>query len=123
MSNTILVIDDDLDLQTTLCAILEDQGYEALAADDGLSALALLETARPDLILLDMGLPRMDGYAFAGELRRRGLRPQIRVLVLTADGRVREKAAQIEAEGFLAKPFALSELLEEIARLLRQPAV
>lgn len=117
---TILVVDDDHGMQLTIGSILEDDGYEVVIAGDGVEALAKLAEAQPELIVLDVGLPRMDGYAFAAELTRRGLRPQIPVLVITADGRARQAAARVGAEAYLGKPFALTELLDCVGGLLRR---
>jgi two-component system response regulator MprA len=117
-NRTILVVDDDRSMQLTLASILEDDGYAVVVADDGLEALATLEVTHPHLIVLDVGLPRMDGYAFAAELVRRGLRPQISLVVITADGRAAEKAARVGADAFLAKPFALPELLACVSQLV-----
>ena len=72
MSDTIMVAGDDDGLQLTVSAILEDEGYDVVIAGDGLEALEELQLRRPALILLDIGMPRMNGFAFADELRRRG---------------------------------------------------
>ncbi|HLZ72664.1 MAG TPA: response regulator [Dehalococcoidia bacterium] len=117
MSGTILVVDDDVGLQAMVQAILEDEGYSVALASDGLDALAVLEVEQPALILLDLNMPRMDGYAFAEEVRRRGLRPAIALAVLTADNSARQKARQLDADGVLRKPFTLSELLNMVAQL------
>jgi len=65
-------------------------------------------------------LPRMNGFAFVQELQRRGLRSRIPVVILTADGRAGEKAAQTGAEGYLAKPFEIEALVAEIARVVEK---
>ena len=117
MADTVLVIDDDRGLQETLEAVLAFEGYDVVVASDGLEALGKLTTARPAGILLDWAMPRMDGPAFAAALRQQGLHPGIPLLLLTADGRGRQKAAQVGAEGYLAKPFEMMELLDEVARL------
>jgi CheY-like chemotaxis protein len=117
MSTTILVVDDDPLIRLTVSGILEDEGYTVVSAGDGLEALAKLAELQPAVILLDITMPRMDGYAFAAELARRGLRQAVPVIVLTADGRAPEKAAQLGAEGYLAKPFTLPTLLAEVARV------
>ena len=117
MTATILVVDDDPLIQMTIGGILEDEGYTVVGAGDGLEALARLAELRPAAILLDITMPRMDGYAFATELARRGLREAVPVIVLTADGRAAEKAAQLGADGYLAKPFTLPTLLAEGARV------
>ena len=116
MRGPILVVDDDRDMQTTIAAILEDGGYDVRVAGDGLDALAEVEAARPTLILLDITMPRLDGYAFAAELHRRGQHADIPLVVLTADGRAPEKAAQVGANGYVAKPFTLDVLLAVVAR-------
>ena len=118
MNRTILVVDDDRGLQAALAEIFEDEGYRVAVAHDGYHALDQLTGVPPDLIVLDIGMPRMDGFAFAAELTRRGLRPGIPMLVLTADGRAQQKAAQVNAEGWLAKPFDVGELLQRVAHLL-----
>jgi CheY-like chemotaxis protein len=117
MTTTILVVDDDPLIRLTVSGILEDEGYTVVSAGDGLDALAKLAELQPAAILLDITMPRMDGYAFAAELVRRGLRQAVPVIVLTADGRAPEKAAQVGAEGYLTKPFTLPTLLAEVARV------
>ena len=117
---TILVVDDDHAMRLTIGAILEDDGYRIVLAGDGVEALEKLAEVQPALIVLDVGLPRMNGYTLAEELARRGLRPRIPVLVITADGRAEQKAARLGAEAGLAKPFALAELLECVGRLLQR---
>jgi CheY-like chemotaxis protein len=118
VSRTILVVDDDIDMQQTIRNILEDEGYAVVVAEDGLAALEKLDGITPSVILLDITMPRMNGYQFAEAVAQRGLRPGIPIMVLTADGRAPEKAAQIGAEGYLTKPFALLELVAAVERLL-----
>lgn len=118
MNTTILIVEDDQAMRATLSAALEDEGYAVVTAFDGLDALEKLDAVTPALILLDIGMPRMDGYALAEELNRRGLRPSIPVLVLSADGRAREKAERVGAEGWLAKPFSIEGLVGEVGRTL-----
>jgi CheY-like chemotaxis protein len=123
MTATILVVDDDPLIRLTVTGILEDEGYTVIDAGDGLEALEALtklDGVQPAAILLDITMPRMDGYAFAEELARRGLRDALPVIVLTADGRAPEKAARVGAEGFLTKPFTLPTLLAEVARVVRR---
>ncbi len=87
-------------------------------ASDGVDALTILAERRPDLILLDVGMPRMDGFAFAEELGRRGLHPGIPIVVLTADGNARQKASRIGAWTYLTKPFSVDALLDCVERLV-----
>ena len=116
MSRIVLVVDDDTGLQETLQAALEFEDYEVVVAEDGLEALEKLSTVTPNLILQDNMMPRMDGYAFTVELQRRGLRSSIPVVVLTADGRAPQKAAQMGADGYIEKPFDIPDFLDEVAR-------
>jgi two-component system, OmpR family, response regulator MprA len=117
LADTVLVVDDDRGLQETLEAVLEFEGYDVVVASDGVEALAKLSAQRPAVIVLDWAMPRMDGPTFASVLRQRGLHPGIPLLLLTADGRARQKAAQLGAEAYMAKPFDMDELLDEVARL------
>ena len=119
MSKVVLVVDDDAGLQETLQAALEFENYEVVIAEDGLVALEKLSTVTPNLILLDIMMPRMDGYTFAQELQRRGLRSSIPVIVLTADGRAQQKAALVGADGYLEKPFDIDEFLDQVERHIR----
>lgn len=105
-------------LQETLQAVLESEDYQVVVAEDGLVALEKLSAVTPDLILLDIMMPRMDGYAFSRELERRGLRSSMPIIVLTADGRAKIKASQVGAEGYLEKPFDITDLLDEVDRIL-----
>lgn len=119
MAATILVVEDDPALQETLVAILEFEGYAVLRARHGLEALERLRQRLPDLIVLDLMLPLLDGFGLAAELDREGLRGRVPILVLTADGHAGEKARRIGAEAYLAKPFDLGALVDMVARLVR----
>ena len=123
MSPTVLVVDDDQGLQETLEAMLTLEGYRVVVASDGQEALDKLGDGQsdgglPHVILLDVVMPRMDGYAFAEELERRGLRSRLPIVLLTADARAEEKAARVGAEAFVEKPFEIDELLEKVALLV-----
>ncbi len=115
---TLLVVDDDRGLQEALEVILALEGYRVVVAGDGLEALDKLSEELPRLILLDLVMPRMDGFAFAEELERRGLRAKLPILVLTADAHAGEKAAQLRADDYMAKPFDMDELLQKVALLV-----
>ena len=108
---SILVIDDDPDILEALSEILESEGFGIHQARNGLEALELLEPLHPDLILLDLMMPVMDGWEFAERIRGRPDWAQIPVIVLSADRNVGDKARKLGAVGYLAKPFELSELL------------
>ncbi len=99
-------------------AVLEGEDYEVVIAGDGLAALEKLATVMPALILLDLMMPRMDGFTFALELERRGLRSSIPIIVLTADSRGKQKANQLGANNYLDKPFDIPDLLDKIAQFM-----
>lgn len=117
MGARVLVVEDDPALRETLVAILVEEGYLVDQAPHGAAALARVSVQMPDVIVLDLMLPIMDGATFVRELCRRGLRASLSILVLTADARMEVKVRQIGVEAALAKPFDLDLLLNEIARL------
>ena len=114
MHKTVLVVEDDPGLREVIAEILLLDGYEVLTAGDGLEAIEVLRERQPSVILLDMMMPRMDGFAFAAEAQRLGI--QIPTIVLTADNRARQKAEQVGAVSYLEKPFAIPSLLEAVGR-------
>ena len=117
-SNVVLVIDDDEGLQESLEALLELEGYQARAAHDGIQALEALREIKPALILLDVMMPRMNGYELVAEMRRRQYLPGIPIILLTADGRPKEKATHLGVDGYVGKPFEIDAFLMQIHRFL-----
>lgn len=118
MGKRVLVIDDDPGILETVEGVLALEGYEVDLAWDGAQALQKVSVFLPSLIMLDIMMPQMDGYAVAAELQRNGWRPAIPLIVMTADGRAAAKASQIGAEGYVVKPFAIDTLVREVARLI-----
>ncbi len=106
----VLVVDDDPDMQEVMALTLELGGYQVSRASNGREALELVEAEMPDLILLDMRMPVMDGWAFAAELRRRQ-GPRAPIVVCTAAEDARRRAREVDAVGCLSKPFELEEML------------
>ena len=115
----ILVIDDDQAIRDTVSEILSFEGYPVVTAANGADGLRYTEQSQPALILLDMRMPVMDGWAFTYELRARGAMPPI--VVMTAAQDARRWAKEIGATGHLAKPFELHDLLDVVARLYGPP--
>ena len=111
----ILVVDDDPSILTTVCEILDLEGYPVETAANGAEALRAVERSRPSLVLLDMRMPVLDGWGFARALKERGL--QLPILVMTAAQNARRWAEEIGADGHLAKPFELPDLLDAVERL------
>jgi CheY-like chemotaxis protein len=115
----ILVVDDERDIRSTVAEMLELEGYAVDEAANGADALEIVERRAPDVILLDMRMPVLDGWGFATELRRRGM--QIPIVVMTAARDAARWADEIAAYGARAKPFAFEDLLRAV-REARAPA-
>lgn len=116
----ILVVEDDDTLRETLAEVVADEGYEVRTASDGQAALRALESWTPDLILLDVMMPRMDGFAFRERQRHLPRAAEIKVFVLSAARDVEEAARRLTADAWLAKPFALADVLGTIRRLVEE---
>ena len=110
----ILVVDDDESIRQFIAMALGDRGYEIFTAEHGRAALERIATTPPDLILLDMRMPVMDGWAFA-QAYRKAPGPHAPVVVLTAARDAEQYANQIAADAFLPKPFDLRSLHEVVA--------
>jgi len=106
----ILVVDDDDSIRQFIGMALGDAGYEVVLAEHGRAALLAVEQAPPDLILLDMRMPVMDGWAFASAYRQLPP-PHAPVVVLTAARDATQSGAEVGADACLAKPFELGVLL------------
>jgi two-component system, chemotaxis family, chemotaxis protein CheY len=115
MRHPVMVVDDDATIRQFIQMALGDQGYEVLTAEDGQAALELLRHNRPALILLDMRMPIMDGWAFSRAYREAGL-PHAPIVVLTAARDAAQYAREIDADAYLAKPFDLRELMMLVHR-------
>jgi CheY-like chemotaxis protein len=113
-----MVVDDDEDIRALLHFALQAEGYAVLEADNGASALALLGKTAPDLILLDMKMPVMDGWAFAKAYASQP-GPKAPIVVCTAALEGEKRSKDIKADGLLGKPFALSDLFEKVELLAR----
>lgn len=113
----ILVVEDDPDLAEVELMMLRAAGHQAVGAPNGLLALRAVEERLPSLILLDMQMPVMDGWAFAGELRRRH-GDEVPIIVVTAAEDAERRAKEIGANGVLAKPFDFNDLLSVVDQRL-----
>src|SRR6267143_1027666 len=116
----ILIIEDELPMRTALADVLQAEGYRVLSAADGQSGLQRALVEKPDLILLDVMMPKLDGYAVCAELRR--LANAVPVLMLTAKGQVEDRVTGLDAgaDDYLVKPFSTEELLARVRALLRR---
>jgi DNA-binding response OmpR family regulator len=116
----ILVVEDEPPMRTALEDILKAEGYRVLTAADGRTGLDVAVADKPDLILLDIMLPRIDGMTVCAELRRLAI--EVPVLMLTARGQVSDRVAGLDtgADDYLVKPFSTDELLARVRALLRR---
>ena len=117
----VLVVDDNEEILELVATLLTEEGYPVIVARNGIEALNKLEETTPALILLDMRMPEMDGWQFARAYRQ-GRDTVAPIVVITAAGDAAKRAAQIEADGYLGKPFGLDELLAVVARHVRNGA-
>ena len=109
----ILVVEDDQDIRESLKELLEDEGYEVSAAEDGVRALLLLEQGQaPDLILLDLMMPVVNGYQFRSKQLEHAQWRSIPTVVLTADERARAEMRSLEVQTLLFKPIKLEALFQ-----------
>jgi DNA-binding response OmpR family regulator len=116
----ILIIEDETPMRTALADVLEGEGYRALTAADGEIGLRTALDEKPDLILLDIMMPKLDGFAVCAELRR--LANPVPVLMLTAKGQIEDRVTGLDAgaDDYLVKPFSTEELLARVRALLRR---
>lgn len=110
----VLVVDDDHSILDTVTSILENEGHQVMAASGGAEALSMARAWHPTLVLLDMRMPIMDGWAVARSLRESGSR--VPIVVMTAAENASRWAHEIGASGHLDKPFGLDDLIEVVER-------
>jgi len=116
----ILIIEDEAPMRTALEDVLAAEGYRVLTAADGELGLQRAMKEKPDLILLDIMMPKLDGYAVCAELRRLSI--PVPILMLTAKGQVEDRVTGLDAgaDDYLVKPFSTEELLARVRALLRR---
>ena len=129
MNEKILVVDDDPDILEALTITLEAQGYQVVTAKDGIDGLATLKAEKPDLMILDLLMPKMDGFAVCKELRdpRWSKFKGIPILILTS---VREEASrrryeletglELDVDDYIEKPVSPEVLLKRVDKLIRK---
>ncbi|OQW94346.1 MAG: hypothetical protein BWK79_06265, partial [Beggiatoa sp. IS2] len=119
---TIMVVDDSITVRKVTARLLKRQGMEVLTAKDGVDAVAQLQEHIPDLMLLDVEMPRMDGYELATQIRNTPNLKHIPIIMITTrtGAKHRDKAEKIGIDRYLGKPFNETELLENINALLAE---
>jgi len=119
----VLVVDDEGDIRLLARLILEHNGYEVLEAASGQAALDLLKREEPDLILLDVRMPEMDGWAVLAQISDDERLRDLPVIALSAhsDATSLQRAQDLGCAGFVAKPFRMPELLEKVREATASP--
>ena len=115
----ILVVDDELNICELLKLYLENEGYTVFTANDGQTAVTAFQQKAPDLVLLDIMLPKMDGWQVCREIRKTSSTP---IIMLTAKGETEDKVSGLEmgADDYIVKPFEVKELLARVHAVLRR---
>jgi DNA-binding response OmpR family regulator len=111
----VLIVDDEADIRDSLAEILVLEGYEVVTAENGKDGLAVASRVRPTLILLDLLMPEMDGWAFRAHQRRDPELATIPVVIMSAVDNIRREASALGAE-YLVKPVVLATLLNTVER-------
>jgi len=118
----IMVVDDDSNICELLRLYLEKEGFQAVVMPDGEQALAAFDTVKPDLILLDVMMPRLDGWQVCREIRKKSQCP---IIMVTAKGEVFDRVLGLElgADDYIVKPFETKEVIARIRAVLRRSGV
>src|SRR3954463_13008931 len=116
----VLIVEDNADLAAGIEYNLSLEGYETCIAEDGRRALAVAEQWGPDVILLDLMLPELDGYQVLQTLRGRGVKTPVVILTAKAEEADKVRGFRLDADQYVTKPFGVVELLERVAALLRR---
>lgn len=116
----ILVVDDEPHVIRTLTFVLRKEGYEVSSAENGEEAMAKVRESKPNLMFLDVMMPRKNGYEVCQELKSNSSLSDIHIIMLTAKGQEvdREKGLNLGADEFMTKPFSLTGVVEKVKELL-----
>ena len=120
MPGKILIVDDDIDTLRLVGMMLESEGFNIIAAKDGQRGIALARSETPDLIILDIMMPELDGYAVTRQLRQEKITRAIPILIFTAKTGMDDKMLGLElgADVYLTKPISTRELLSQVNKML-----
>ena len=123
MTAKILIVDDEQNIVISLKYLMQREGYTVAVADDGERGLALVRSERPDLVLLDVMMPKMNGFEVCRVIRGDPALTGVRILMLTAKGREaeREKGLELGADAYVTKPFSTRDLVARVKSLLGDP--
>jgi DNA-binding response OmpR family regulator len=119
MTRKVLIADDEPNIVTSLQFLMNRHGFDTQVARNGEEALAAVESFHPDVLLLDVNMPKLDGYEVAQRLREAGWK-DLRIVMLTAKGREMEvaKGMAVGADLYVTKPFSTRELVDQVTALL-----
>ena len=120
MGKKILIVDDEPNIVISLEFLMERGGYQIEIARDGKEALEKINSFQPDLVLLDVMLPYLDGFEICQEIREKSTLNHIKIILLTAKGREVDitKGMALGADAYITKPFATRELVEKVHQML-----
>jgi DNA-binding response OmpR family regulator len=118
-TKTVLIVDDDQELVDGLRMVLERQGFRVIRASDGHQAKAAIYNQRPDLVILDMMMPRMGGYPVLEHFRGKAEAPPIIMITANEGSRHKAYAEYLGVVDYIRKPFAMERLLETVRKVLR----
>jgi DNA-binding response OmpR family regulator len=119
-SQSVLIVDDEPNILLSLQFLMKKAGYEVRTAKDGEEALAEISRAAPDLVLLDVMMPKIDGFSICGRIRANPEWEDVRIIMLTARGRdvEREKGLALGADDYITKPFSTKDAIERVEAVL-----
>ncbi len=120
MAREVLVVEDEANIALSLEFLMEQAGYRVRTAADGASAMDAIEASCPDLVLLDVNMPKMNGYEVCERIRDNPDWSGVRIIMLTAKGRdvEREKGLALGADDYITKPFATTDVVSKVRELL-----
>lgn len=125
MEKTILVVDDEVHIQELIKFNLSKNGFQVITADNGIDALTIAEDEKPDLILLDLMIPGIDGLEVCKKIRRNSSIESIPIIMITAKGEELDKILGLElgADDYITKPFSVRELVARVKAMLRRTSL
>lgn len=123
MSQRVLIIDDEVNIVISLEFLLEQAGYQVRVAHNGEEGLEQIAAFEPDLVLLDVMMPRLNGFDLCRRVRENPAWQQVKIIMLTAKGREVEvaKGLALGANAYITKPFSTKELLSQVRHILEEP--
>ena len=120
MASSILIVDDEDHIVTSLSYVMNNAGFEVSSASDGEEALEKISSIKPDLVILDVMMPKLDGFEVCKAVRADSSLNSVRIIILTAKGRdtERQKGLELGADDYLTKPFSTRDILDRAKELL-----